>query len=133
MVYRYRNESSSSDDNDTFSRGRRILRSDSYSLPPTPAPQQQPTTSIARMNTPLTPEDSPTFSGLRQAVITPLEPGLELCAQEPDDVFQEPVDYGTIDFRTKGKRKYKFGAHKRQFPGNRFTSSKRSFSPTYVR
>ena len=134
MAYRYRNESSSSDDNDTFSRSRRILRSDSYSLPPTPAPQQQPTTSIPRMNTPLALEDSPTFSGLRQAVITPLEPGLELCAQEPDDdVFQEPVDYGTIDLRTKGKKKFQFGRHKRQFPGNRFTSSKRSFSPTYER
>ena len=132
MAYRYQYESSSFDENDTFSRGRRTLWSDSYSLPPTPAPQQ-PTTSIERMNTPLPPEDSPTFSGFRQAVITPLEPGLTLCPQEPDDIFQEPIEYGTIDVRTKGKRRYRFGGHKRQFPGNRFTSSKRSFSPTYER
>ena len=125
MAYRGHYDSSSSDENDTFSRDRPNLRSDRYSLPPT--------TSIERMNTPLTTENSPTFSGFRKAVITPLEPELMQCPQEPDEIFQESAEYSSIDVKTKGKKKYKFGGHKRQFAGNRFSSSKRSLSPTYQR
>ena len=104
MAYIIQYETSSYDENDTFSRGRPTLRSDRYSLPPTPAPQQ-PTTSIEHINTPLTPENIPTFSGFRQAVITPLEPEMTLSSQEPDELFQESAEYDSVDVKTRGKIK----------------------------